>query len=300
MACYHPLFGWRARALNPNGKRNVVFNVALGYKDFPVTVPCGKCDGCRLEYARQWAVRCMHEASLQLENCFITLTYDDAHLPAGSGLDRRAFPLFMKRLRKDLHGRRVRYFHCGEYGDKSGRPHYHALLFGLDFYDDRRQWAVRAGFPVWRSDRLERLWPFGSSEIGSLTYESACYVARYVTKKQVGASAWRKYADVDVVTGEVHERAREYTTMSRRPGVGMGWLQSFVSEVYPADSVAVRGRLCKPPRAYDKFVEASDAEVFARVRRGRQERIDELENTPERLAAREACAIARVNLARGL
>lgn len=288
----------------------MVFNPAHGFKEFPVTVPCGKCDGCRLEYARQWAVRCMHEASLKLENCFVTLTFDEEHLPPGSSLLRhrgrcdcpsvcKTFPGFMKRLRKDLHGMRVRYFHCGEYGEKSGRPHYHALLFGCDFGDDRKEWTVRGGFPVWRSARLERLWPFGLSEIGNCSVEAACYVARYVVKKQVGPLAWRNYASVDA-DGVVTERAREYTTMSRRPGIGMRWIAEYLREVYPSDRVVVRGQLRRPPRAYDKELERRDPEAFEALKWERVQSIDELEGTPERLAAREAVVIARTRMERGL
>ena len=139
----------------------------------------------------------MHE-----ENCFLTLTYDEAHLPVGGSLDRRAFPLFMKRLRKRLKGERVRYFHAGEYGADLGRPHYHSCLFGFDF-SDKVYWTSRGGFPVWRSSTLEALWPFGFSEIGSVTFESAAYVARYITKKMLGAGAEGAYKVLDPETGEL-------------------------------------------------------------------------------------------------
>lgn len=299
MTCYYPHVGWRSRVVNQaTGKRPIVFDVTKGFSDMEVTLPCGKCIGCLLERSRQWAVRCMHEASLHEENCFVTLTYDDEHLPADGSLDRRAFPLFMKRLRKAHDGKRIRYFHCGEYGSQSKRAHYHALLFGHDF-SDKTHWASRGGYPVWRSASLERLWPFGNCEIGTVTFESAGYVARYVVKK-MKADYWRDYAELDTQTGEVVERAREYTTMSRRPGIGVEWYERFRSEVYPADSVVVRGRLCRPPRAYDKRLEVQDAGLYRRVVKERELRVVEGENTWDRLRVRENHVKAGVNLQRGL
>lgn len=297
MGCVRPLHGYVGRVRNPSGKRSVVFNVAEGFKDRPVTVPCGQCIGCRLEYSRQWAVRCMHEASCHEENVFITLTYDDAHLPAFGSLDRGAFPRFMKRLRKANDGKRVRYFHCGEYGDRSGRPHYHALLFGHDF-SDKVPWSSRGDHVVYRSPELERLWPFGLSEIGSVSFESAAYVARYVTKKVTGDEEMvaAHYSDVDGATGELVKKVVEYCTMSRRPGIGAGWLEKFGDEVYPSDGVVVNGKLVRPPRYYDEWLKRRDERGLARVRGKRRRSVVESECEPERLEAKRKCMEARVNL----
>lgn len=232
----------------------------------------------------------MHEASLHEENAFVTLTYDEEHVPDDGSLDRRAFPLFMKRLRKAIAPERVRYFHAGEYGEASRRPHYHALLFGYGF-PDRRQWTVRHSVPVWRSEQLEQLWPFGISELGSVTFESAAYCARYVMKKVYGSAAESWYDG----------REPEYATMSRRPGIGRPWLEKYKCEVYPADGVVVRGRLMKPPRAYDIVMMSDAPEVMGGVAKKRRAQRRPKEETRERLEAREAVTEARVNFyARGL
>lgn len=254
-------------------------------------VPCGRCIGCRLERSRQWAVRMMHEASLHEDNCFLTLTYDEEHLPYDGSLDKRAFPLFMGRLRKS--GRKARYFHCGEYGEENGRPHYHACLFGCNF-GDRYAWASRNGNEAWRSPTLERLWPYGHCEIGSLTFESAAYVARYVTKKVTGERAAEHYTRVDPDTGEFFEIEPEFATMSRRPGLGRGWIEKFHSEVYPSDEVISRGYACKPPRYYDTYIEGLDPDVAAAVRAERRRNRQFEDETAERLHVREVCVEAKL------
>ena len=98
MACYHPMQGYRSAEVTKNGKRKIVFSPQKGYIDLPVKVACGQCIGCRLERSRQWAVRCMHEASMHMFNSFVTLTYDDDHLPEYNSLNYKHFQDFMKRL----------------------------------------------------------------------------------------------------------------------------------------------------------------------------------------------------------
>ena len=156
MPCYRPLVGYRSVKIGPTGKRPVVFKARDAFFDHQVKVRCGQCIGCRLEKARQWALRCSHEASLHENNCFVTLTYSDKNLPKYNSLELRDFQKFMKRLRKHFDGG-IRFFHCGEYGDKNGRPHYHAILFGIDF-DDREIYKVSdAGYRWYTSKTLESI-----------------------------------------------------------------------------------------------------------------------------------------------
>lgn len=287
-----------------SGKRAIVFSVAEGYVDLPVVVPCGQCDGCKLDRAQQWAIRCVHEASLYERNCFVTLTLDDEHLPLDGSLVKhrgkcncaglcRTFAGFMKRLRRRFPDERIRYFHCGEYGDASGRPHYHACLFGFDFPDKYVHRRTKS-YTAWRSPILEALWPFGLSEVGSVTFESAAYVARYVMKKVTGPLAQGWYLSLDEETGETHAIEAEYTTMSRRPGIGADWYEKFGAEVFPADDVVIRGRLMKPPRYYFGKYELQDAAGALEVARERRRsrRLDD--ETPERLRVREKCTQARL------
>jgi len=288
--CFSPLVGFRS----PTG--GLVFSrpQSIGLR---MTVPCGQCVGCRLERSRQWAVRCMHEASLHERNCFVTLTYSDEFVPRFGSLLMDDWQKFFKRLRRSL-DERVRFFGCGEYGTESGRPHYHACLFGVDFAD-KVLWSHRSGHDVYRSPLLERVWKYGQSEIGSLTFESAAYVARYSLKKVTGGKASAHYECVDPDSGEISSRLPEFATMSRRPGIGNGWFEKFGAEVYPSDEVIVRGKSCKPPRFYDRLLAASSPEEAKDVQRARNRARDRGDETAARLRVREVCAEARVSLYQG-
>jgi len=229
-------------------------------------------------------VRCMHEAKCHEESSFVTLTYDDGHLPSDGSLDRKAFRLFMDRLRKHVGYAKVRYFHCGEYGERSGRPHYHAILFGY-WPSDARRLASGKDYPLWSSVELGELWPLGHAVVGQVTFESAAYVARYVVKKITGDAAKAHYQG----------REPEYATMSRRPGIGKLWLEQFGDDVYPADEVIARGHASRPPRFYDKLYEASSPLDSWLLKRARADRLRLEDQTEERLKVREAVASARLS-----
>ena len=181
MACFQPLHAYHASEADSEGKRAISFSRPKGDSRM-VKLSCGQCIGCRLERSRQWALRCSHEASMYDENCFITLTYREDALPPLGSLDKRHFQLFMKRLRKRYPKKTIRYFQCGEYGEKLSRPHYHACLFNHDF-DDKKLFKVEGENRLYVSEKLTQLWPYGYSTVGAVTFESAAYVARYVTKK---------------------------------------------------------------------------------------------------------------------
>lgn len=227
------------------------------------TFPCGQCVECRLKYSREWGIRAVHEASLYDENCSLALTYDKQNLPARGSLDVRAPMLFMKRLRKFIEPRKVRYMYAGEYGDVNGRPHYHFVLFGYDFADkvDLGERSSK-GFPLLRSASLQKLWPFGLSSVGTMSFESAAYIARYIMKKQLGKDKV-KY-NVDGETGEMVEITPEFFRMSKgcrrgEHGIGYDFLSRFIGDIYHHDGVSLRGRLVKPPRYYDEQMKLRDA-----------------------------------------
>lgn len=210
-------------------------------------------------------MRCVHEATLYEENAFITLTYDEEHLPKNGTLVLRDYQLFMKRLRKLFQPQKIRFFHCGEYGDKYKRPHYHAILFNVNFADRQVFRKTVQGNVLYTSETLKGLWPLGHSMIGSVTFESAAYVARYVMKKVTGKNADLNYVNME--TGEI--RLPEYTTMSRRPGIGRGYFDKYSSDIYPRDYAIMRGMKCRPPKFYDGLFEIQSPTDYSCIKKQR-------------------------------
>lgn len=256
--------------------------------DAKTEVPCGRCIGCRLERSRQWALRCMHEAKLHEDNCFVTLTYDDANLPRlASGLATlrpKDMQDFLKRLRK-RYDHPIRFFQCGEYGDQTFRPHHHALLFGHVFPDQR----LRSGDSSQRqytSSQLDELWGHGFCTIDEVNFATAAYVARYSMKKVTGPLAKDHYQG----------RTPEFLTMSRRPGIATNFFDQFQVEIYNRDSCLVNGREVKPPKFYDNKLQKLDDELHMRIKDARKlaSAINE-NNKPARLRVRERIATHKFN-----
>jgi len=295
MPCYKPLHGFKSRRVNDSGKRSIVFNVDAGYRDLPVTLPCGRCIGCRLERSRQWALRCVHEAQLHEDNAFITLTYDDDHLPIGGSLVKPHFQKFMKRLRRSL-PHRVRFYQCGEYGELGRRPHYHACLFGHDF-SDRILWKLVNEVPLYTSETLQKLWGNGFATVGNVTFESAAYVARYIMKKVTGEPAAQHYENIDATTGEVHSLEPEYTTMSRGTGIGRDYYQQFKTDIFPSDFVISRGQKMKPPTYYANLFEIDNPQAHQAVKDTRRTfaHQHQSDSTRPRLDVRERCKLAQLD-----
>lgn len=287
MPCFYPLTGFMAKEPNPSGKRSIVFTPQKGYIDVPITVPCGQCMGCRIDRSRMWAIRCVHEASCHSRNCFVTLTFDDVHCSADGSLKKADFQKFIKRLRKRFPDDKIRYFHCGEYGASLRRPHHHACIFNFDF-DDRVLWKIENGVRLYRSATLEELWPFGFCLVGDVTYESAAYVARYVTKKITG----------DIADAHYKGRLPEYVTMSLKPAIGKTWLENFGEDIKRAGAVVNRdGYLVKPPRYYDDYLLTNVENYGMVIQQRREEGLSRKnDNTPKRLRVKKGCLEARLKL----
>lgn len=230
-----------------------------------ISVPCGKCVGCRLDRARNWTIRIMHEAQMHKENCFLTLTIKDSDLNYGgtqATLYKPQLQKFWKRLRKEIYPREVRYFACGEYGELGSRPHYHACLFGYDFPDKALLFA-KDGNNLYRSDLLDSIWTHGNCSIGALTLGSAAYVARYILDKRLGNEA----SDYGVRGIEP-----EYVVMSRRPGIGFRWFEKYAGDVYPADRCVLEdGRKTRPPRYYDELRKLDHPQEIQKIKIARMD-----------------------------
>jgi hypothetical protein len=308
MACYHPLTAYLSghQTNNATGKsfRRVSFKETDEH-DRQISLPCGQCVGCRLERSRQWATRCMHEAQLHENNCFITLTYNNENLPENGQLIHEHFQKFLKRFRKSIAPIKIRYYMAGEYGSSFGRPHFHACIFGYDFHDKKLHERTSAGSLIYTSEKLAKLWTYGYSSIGDVTFESAAYVARYIMQKQTGKVDPNHYTFCDLKTGELIKLEPEYNRMSLRPisnikgdpgGIGAEWYKKYKNDVYPHDFVEIRGKKIKPPKYYDQLYSKENPYEYDQIlyNREKQAKLKPEEHSYERLLVKETVTKAKL------
>lgn len=280
MPCYHPVSGFRTAT------GEVVFT-ELARHDLvgDIKLPCRQCIGCRLDRAREWGVRLTHEAQLSKRNCWLTLTYDDEHLPEGGTLVYRDVQLFLKRLRKAIGP--IRFYMCGEYGDDGSRPHYHVCIFGYDF-PDQTLWTKGEFGGVYTAPLLTKLWPLGLAVVGQLNSRTAGYTARYCLKKITGSLANDHYESVDS-EGVITRREPEFNRMSTRPGIGAAWFAKYGSDVFPHDFAVSDGQKTNVPAYYDRLYKRSNPDELELVKftRGEKAQLKAHDNTPERLLVKE-------------
>lgn len=216
-------------------------------------VKCGGCRGCLMDRARDWSLRGSHELRFtEGGSSFVTLTYDDFHLPCNRGSIPSLCPphmtLFIKRLRKALRGRSIRYLLCGEYGSSTARPHYHLIIFGCDFSDPTLRFnsqynsisILPSSTPSYSSSFLSSLWTYGSHHVSEVTPASISYVCQYSLKKVRGKLA----KSMSYLVGQVPEFVR----MSQ--GIGREWADRYASDYSSDDLIVFDGKKHKTPRYY--------------------------------------------------
>jgi len=315
MSCYHPMvliktsdmtdpvqreIAWRLKMdhLGDNRfkssstlivPREVAIREGLTLKDNnAILIPCGHCIGCRLDYSLLWAQRCVHEAESHEYNYFLSLTYDDAHLPKKPNgiptLIHDEISKFMKALRQkfknelDFDG--IRFFGCGEYGTKGERainPHYHILLFNCPIpdlqerhpivVDGKIKWIYQyddQGNKLLFSKLVADCWKDengvykGTAQIGQVTFESAAYVARYCMKKDGSKNDFQMAVNLGIEP--------QYLRMSRRPGIGYDWYQEHYEQLFLYDNyIFKRGDKAisvKPGRYFDKLVKEKSEQDY--------------------------------------
>lgn len=299
MACYHPIPAMKTATgdviLWPKRTQR------RGLRDQSnddLALPCGTCIGCKSARATQWAHRCEHEASYHTDNIFLNLTYDDENLPHAGHLDPRALCLFIKRLRKsaqctDNHMRtdehqRIRYFACGEYGERNHRPHYHAIIFGCTFTDRYTVGAGKRGEPLYESDTLHSLWTAGLARFGDATPAAANYIAQYTLKKQRRSrrdDETEGYADED---GVWIPKPEPFLRMSLKPGIGVHWLTQYGNDLVHGYLVQ-NGQKHAIPRAYKTKLQKTDSGLAETIEHNAylHRRESPTDNSPERLEAGE-------------
>lgn len=229
-------------------------------------IPCGTCYSCRLTKARDWTVRCVLESMYHEQSWFITLTYDDNHLPYNydmlsgeftgkSSLCKADAQKFVKRLRKNYsYDNHLKYLCCGEYGFVSQRPHMHFLVFGLKLDDLEEYKNTDLGYTLYNSEFVSRCWPYGFAVIAPVTYESCAYVSRYTVKK-LGDDSKALYNDYCV--------EKEFLLCSLKPAIGYQYYVDHAEEIYRYDAIYLpEGKVVKPPKYFDVLYERDNPAAF--------------------------------------
>lgn len=269
MPCYKPLKAWRDAS-----SRGITFNPSKAYIDQPVQIPCGQCLSCRREKARQWAIRCDKEMKQHQDNCFITLTFDDQRVKDPLSLvtlQKRDFVNFMKRLRKNTGVKGIKFFHCGEYGEKHSRPHHHAILFGYDFPDKKPIQDSKLGHKQFDSEILLKAWQNqGDVTVSEANFATAQYIAKYCTKVWTESKASPRTQD-QIYNGVLPE----YISMSRGgrngKGIGYGFYEDYKEETYRDDNVVINGQKMKPPKYFDSLYKEENPKHLAKIKQHRQQ-----------------------------
>ncbi|QXP08631.1 MAG: replication initiator protein [Arizlama microvirus] len=289
MPCFHPAkaFLLSSGGLSFTERGDIVRDLKI---------PCGQCMGCRIDKARDWSLRITHESKLHQANWFATLTYDNENLPNPPSLNYSHFQQWAKNVRKKLGP--FRFFMCGEYGEQTHRPHFHAILFGLEVKDVKR-WGGSDKMPTWTSDALTSSWGKGMIVLGQVTQQSAQYVARYNLKKVTGDLAEIHYRWIDPEIGEEHQLEPEFCQMSRRPGIGAAWYNRYHTDFHTHDYAISDGAKNPVPKYYDKLAKKHGHELDV-LKMARETRAlpKAWNNTPERLATRETVLKSKLNLKR--
>lgn len=264
-----------------------------GLKREYLQVPCGQCEGCQEAYSKEWAIRCLLESQLYKHNYFLTLTYDEEHLPfadeiidestgqiyedqdgmwpyLGGTLKPEHMEKFLKDLRRhyEYHFQHVgiRAYYCGEYGGQTGRPHYHLIAFNLPIEpEEMKVYRINTdGSTYYTCDRITKLWGRGYVVIGEVNWDTCAYTARYVMKKQKHMSKEAYYE-----MGKIPE----YVRMSTKPGIAR---EAYKEAYYENDEIIFKGHRetitsAKPSRYFDKLYDLSDHEAMMKIKDRRKE-----------------------------
>ncbi len=291
MPCYHPIDAYH----HPAAGRVRFYRPQDGRLWKAITVPCNHCIGCRTDRLQDWTNRAVLEAQMHDDNCFLTLTYDDNHLPPGYSLEPDHLVKFFKRLRiwiaRNVQGNpKIKFRACGEYGETTFRPHYHVLLHGW-MPPDLQQWDQdeKTGHWTFTSEILDKIWSHGQTITGSITSESAAYVNGYINKKFKSDSA-SDYDITDPRTGITYKRHPEFQRTSI--GYGRSYYEKYKSDVYPADNVVVSGRKVTVPRYFDRLLSQENPDLLERLKERRKRRFygsESAQNTQDRRETIEQC-----------
>lgn len=240
----------------------------------PIEFECRRCLPCRLNLAREKAIRCMHEARESNGSMFLTLTYSDDHLESPR-LNYRDFQLFMKRLRFHYPEQKINYMVTGEYGEETKRPHWHAIIFNFYPEDAEFYYTSDRGDKLFKSKAIDEIWGKNDpdtrpNEFGEVTIDSANYVARYAAKKLVHGK------------DEEHDYHPIHKTSSRY-GLGRKWIEKYWKQTFSNGYVTLpNGSTSKIPRYYVDWFKKNYPVEYQTYIRGVREDIMQVAETNAR------------------
>lgn len=296
MPCFHPVDGFR-RSDGSFSFTDLRRDDSVG----AMSLPCGRCIGCRADQARDWTVRLVGEGRMHDASQVLTLTYADEHVPLHGSVCWSDVQKFLKRYRKWLSSEgepSISYRGCSEYGERTYRPHYHVVIFGHLFSDRRLIGKAGDGSGQFSSAKADELWGLGHVRIGEFSAASAGYIASYLVKAAPSELERRGFCKLDPETGEIVQLERPRSYGSCRPAIGKRWWERFgATDVAPHDHCILNAKPVKVPRYYDKLLGREDEALFdqrkfERERRGRERFAESL---PQRLEVREHVAKSRRN-----
>lgn len=275
-----------------------------------ITLPCGQCILCRLNKASQMAIRMVHEQTLHDHSEFLTLTYDDDHLPEDYALRPEDMTAFFKRLRQQLvrdEKEKIRYVYSGEYGEKGGRPHYHAIVFGLETPEKESIKSNNRGDLLYQSEWMDNIWRNGQVIIGNVTERSCRYVASYTIKDAKTQSYKDDWAAIHPITGKViNQRPRPFARYSNKPGIGKEWWDKWKKDLWPTDQLIIKrnGQYIPAPipQYYFALLKQHHPKMYEYIKELRTEYMDtdqaHRNHHPDRLQAKEYNTLQRIKLAK--
>lgn len=243
-----PIFGWE-------GVKNGLQEIKL---------PCGKCPECCKDYYTQWATRGSRELSQWESSLFITLTYDDENLPNDKSLNKKHVQDFIKRVKKRFVStveNPIRQIYCGEYGATTLRPHYHVILFNMDFIDKRKHYLSDQGHQVFTSKLLTQLWGKGNAEFGFAEPSSIAYLFKYVLKKKTRKEK-RQPLTLELPDG-CYDVEHEFIEASRNPGIG-AWLRG--NDSLKKGFLTINGVKKKIPKYYMEDLKKNDPDIYEKLK----------------------------------
>ena len=287
MPCTTPLQGYKTFGGAITFKLSEAMSVSKSGSPVKLDVPCGQCMHCRLEKARQWAVRMSLEEQLHDESIFLTLTYDNKHYPPNGGLVKSDVQNFVRRLKEKVAPKKIKYYFVGEYGDQTNRPHYHAIIYGYEpAANTIEQISNENGMPLYSSTELTKLWskrkgtdPIGYAVYGHVNWDTCSYVARYVTKKINDSPEANTNVDNEA-RFKYRGNIQEFALSSRNPAIGKEWLDKYYDETVRDDYIVLNGKKMLPPKYFDDQIRKKDEEVYNKIKKNRKTNLIEL--TPER------------------